>query len=349
MVKKEIISEVIYNICESKNFTIKCSEEGTKGSSGVIHGQGEMPRFEYNDGNLEKKDLEEIADKMAERWGLEVSIDAKGKREIGKTKFSLWDPEHQTLLRLNKIVKHQNWIDFTNNGKGDYNLDDVLRYYDELDDIAKDHMGGVFFETNNGASYNNLYSKQYDTINPIFITNMVYGKSSLNSEYNMKQVMAHEAGHASERDITREEANVLRKTASGKNKYNRYLCTTDRERELYDGLLRGSRGDANSISSSKEYDDARKQNKVRDASRYSSGYTGSTKLTEDFAETMSAVSYRNVTDKSGFKITYKDGTTVGYDRFVSDHQATFKICCDYADGKIKHTDLHNRFNGEQYT
>ena len=64
---------------------------------------------------------------------------------------------------------------------------------------------------------------------------------------------------------------------------------------------------------------------------------------------MSAVAYRNVSDKSGFQIKYDTGETVGYDRFVSDHAATFKICCDNVDGKISHTDLHDRKTGNKFT
>ena len=354
MVKKEIIEEVINDII---NFTQKC-REGSKGSSGVIRSRGDAPKFEYNDGNLENDELDEIADAMAERWGLEVSLDEKGNREISKVKFNLWDNEHNTLIRLGKIIKHQDWIDFTNNGNGNYDLDDVLRYYDELDELGKNRMGALLFETNGGSSMNRAYHGIYGIENTVEISNMVYGNkdtrgTNVPSEYHLKQVLGHEVGHASERVLTKEMVDVLRKASipKKKNKLNRNRLTTDRERELYDNMIRSHRvGNANDISGSKEWRDAQDKNKVRMASAYASSYTTiQDRNSEDFAETMSAVSYRNTDDKSNFRITYNDGRTVGYDEFVRDHEYTFKLACDYVDGKIIHTDLHNPNNGEKFT
>ena len=274
---------------------------------------------------------------MAERWGLEVSIDEKGKREIGQKKFSLWDGEHNTIINLNKMVKLQDFIDFTNNGKAHYDLDDVFRYYNELDEVVKDRTGGVIFSNTQGASYNTIYDSVYDIGNPIVISNMVFRfdrGTNTPSQYHMKQVMAHEGGHAGERissQLTQEEMNVLRKASAGRHKFRRSQLDTPEENDIYTKLIFGGMN----ISHSRAYDNAMELNKVKYASDYSATRnTYNLVHEEDFAEIMSAVAYRNTNDKSNFRITYRDGRTVGYDEFVADHEATFKMCCDFADGKL---------------
>ena len=356
MVDKEYIDKAFEDAIN--DWIIKCGRTGSRPSSGIIYGQGEAPTYELVDGGLTKDLLNTIADDMAKRWGLEVSIDAKGKREIAMNKFKLWDEEHQTLINLGKIIKHQDWIDFTNgngNVNASYTLDDVLRYYTEMNDIAKTRTSAVIFETNSGASMNREYNGQYGLENTIEISNMVYGNrrgTNVPSEYHLKQVLAHEAGHASERILTRGDVEVLRKSCIGKNKFSPRGLNSAEEKRYYTLLgANATRGRANAISYSKEYETAMSQNKVRFASDYAKrkhGY-GMGGNSEDFAETMSAVAYRNSSDKSNFRITYPDGKVVGYDEFVRDHEATFKICCDYVDGKISHTDLHHPVTNEKFT
>ena len=347
----------------------KC-REGTKPSSGVVS-RGEAPKYELNDGGLTKDLLNQIADDMAERWGLEVSLDSKGRREIAMNKFRLWDDKHKTVIHLNKMIKHQDWIDFTNNDKGTYNLDEVLKYYDDLNDLAKDRMGGVIFETNNGSSMCRQYNPKYDLANTVEISQMVYHEhdgiyqlptiSSHNrkpSMYGLKQVLGHEAGHASTRILTNEEINVLKKaTVKGSvNKVNKSQLDTDREREVYDKLIISHRsGQADDLSGSKQYDDALDNNKVRMASWYSKSYTTiQSRGVEDCAEVMSAVSFRNATpeEKKEFRMYYdesKNSKEVDLDGFIRDHQATYNLCCDYVDGKITHDDLqHTGWIADKY-
>ena len=76
MVNKEDIIKIFDDLLLV--YDIKCSTNGSKPSSGVIRGKGEAPRYELNDGGLTNELLNQIADDMAERWGLEVSIDEKG-------------------------------------------------------------------------------------------------------------------------------------------------------------------------------------------------------------------------------------------------------------------------------
>ncbi len=354
MVSKEKINYIITHITEQYNY--KC-RDGTRGSGGVIYGQGEKPVYELNDSGLtdDLDLLNRIADDMAKRWGLEVSVDENGKREISKSKFSLWDDQHKTLIRLNKILKHQDWIDFTNNGKGNYDLDDVLRYYTEMDDFGKTRASALIFETNRGASMNRLYNGTYGLENTVEISAMCYGRNrgtDVPSEFHLKQVMAHEFGHASERVLTRGDVEVLRKSCVGKNKFTGANLNSAEHKRFKELLGFGSfRGKANAISYSKEYEEAMRSNNVVFASSYSKkkhnyGITGKC---EDFAEVMSAVSYRNTNDKSNFRIEYPGGKVVGYDEFVRDHQGTFNLVCDYVDGKISHSDLHDPVSNNKFS
>ena len=369
MVSKETIEKEITKLI--RNWNTKCSSSGAKPSSGSI-GRGEAPKYELYDGDLTNELLNTIADDMAKRWGLEVSVDEKGRREIAKNKFKLWDDKHKTIINLGKIIKHQDWIDFTNNDNGTYNLDEVLKYYDDLDDLAKDRMGGLFFETTNGSSFCRQYHGGYDVANSIHISTMVYHKydekgyqlptiSSHNREpsmYNLKEVLGHEAGHARTRILTKQDVDVLRKASvkGSINKVNITQLTTDEERRIYDGLIRGNKGGADDLSGTKEYDDALDANKVRMASWYSKSYnTIQSSHREDVAEVMSAVSYRNATpqEKKEFKMIYDVGVpnpkVVGLDEFIKDHQATYDLCCDYVDGKISHKDLqYTGWIGEKY-
>ena len=336
MVSKEIINKTITDIINNNlNIDTKCSNSGTKESSGKL---SPPPKFTPSKEKFSNKELNEIADAMAERYGLEVSINSKGKREIGQAKFSLWDDKNKTEIKLGKIVKHQEWIDFGNNGKGVYNLDEVLGYYDELSPIQKSKPSVFVFETKKGACYNQGYEKGLDQFNTIHITNQVY--HNRHSRFNLKQAIGHETAHASERTFSDELKAVLRKASTGNNTYSR-AGLSRREDTLIMDYIKGNRkgrttGNPTNISSSVEYDNARNQNKMRHASSYSASYGAyGRQSSEDFAETMSAVSYRNSDDKSDFSIKYLDGRIVGWDEFVSDHQATYDLCCDWVDGKIK--------------
>ena len=347
MVNREIIEDIFTRIINT-NIKVKCSRNGTRDSSGPIHGQGEAPRFESTGEPLSAKELNEIADAMAERWGLEVSIDSKGKREISKTKFSLWDDEHKTLIRLNKYLKHNpSWVDFTNNGQGAYDLDEVLRYYDTIPSPMKDAMGGVLFETSNGSPYNTVYDGQYDVVNPIVLTAPLFEfKDYLADGHNLQRTMYHEGGHASANIMPKAVIDVLRKSSVSKNGFSKGKLTTDAERKIYDDYFNTSKYHY-PISDTKEYDKSMSENKRTFSSEYSS--TAFLKLEphrkreEDLAEALSMASFRNLKDKSNARIDYGGGKVVDYDTFVKDHEGTFKFASDFLDGKIKYTGVNRLF------
>ena len=148
-----------------------------------------------------------------------------------------------------------------------------------------------------------------------------------------------------ERILTNEQINVLEKShvKGTVNKFKESQLDTDRERQVYRNLLHGNDGEARDLSSSKEWEEARNKNNVAMSSQYASSYHfSSDRNSEDVAETMSAVAFRNASneEKQNFRIRYVGGKEVDYDTFVKDHEATFKLACDYADGKITHDSLH---------
>lgn len=353
MVSKNII------IKELDNAIIKCGRGNSpRESSGVIYGQGEAPQFEPSFESkqyLDNNRLNEIADAMSERWGLEVSVDEKGKREIGQTKFRFWDARHGTIINLDKMVKQQYEINFTNNPdypansrESVYTLDEVLGAYNELDSGVKTNLGELIFDMQKGASYCDVYNPKSDMFNVVRISSMIYNNHY--GDTSLKRILNHECGHAGEANFSKEQMDVLRKAYNPKNgKYSPSRLSNNRELEVFNDFVDNQKIYRNQFSYSKEYRDAMDKNKLHYASHYSStyGYSANSWI-EDYAETMSAVSYRNSPNKEDFKIRYPDGRIVGYDEFVSDHESTFKFCCDVADGKIKHTDLHHPTSGFSY-
>lgn len=343
MVDKTEISRIFDEvIIKNVQLSEKCGRKGTTSSSGLKVERGQAPKYQLDDGGLTTKLLNQIADDMAERWGLEVSINSKGKREIGKSQFSLWDDKHKTLLRLNKLVKHQDWIDFTNNGNGAYDLDTVLEYYDSMPTRMKDATGGILFETFMGASYNTGYDGQYDIVNPVVISGIPFAFKEYEKSTNLQTTMYHEAGHACADVLPKDVIDVLKKSSVKKNGYDKSKLTTDAERQIYDDYFNTTKYDY-PVSNTKEYDDGMSKNKVMFASEYGENsflrFGGSRRREEDLAETLSIVAFKNINDKSNAKIKYSDGRIVGYDDFVKDHPGTVKFASDFLDGKINYDDL----------
>ena len=338
MVEKELINKIFDKII-NKHLTLKCSESGTTSISGW-HGEGEKPVFD-NTVDLDSKLLNQIADEMCERWGLEVSIDKNGKREIAKNKFSLWDDEHGTLIKLGAYLKRSDFIDFTNNGGATYDLDDVLMFYDRMPNTMKDATGGIIFENRDGACYNTLWDKKTDIINPIFIRRFPFYKGSQNTEYNLQQVLYHEGGHALEGRLTAKEINILRKTSVGNNTFNIFKCSNEEERKIFNGILR-THTSGYKFSNSVEYDTAMQQNTLRFASSYGrrvflgTSSSDGGRRREDWADTVSVLAFKDLPRemKDKVKVSLTDGRTVGYDDFVKDHQATSQFVSDVIDGKI---------------
>lgn len=195
------------------------------------------------------------------------------------------------------------------------------------------------------VSYAQLYEEGVG-FNSIHIGNTVYYTKY--GENGMKQTLAHEGGHCSEVFFTEEQKKVLIKSWNPIiSDFDENKLTTTEEKEILGNIDWDIQ--CQQISFSKEYDEAMNNNKEFYASQYSSSQRSwSEELDEDFAETMSAVRYRNEENKSNFGITYENGETVDWDTFVADHKYTYQLCCDYVDGKIKHTDLHHILTDEKF-
>jgi len=321
------------NILRAIDEYIKCARDGPTGSSGV---QGPAPKFEQIGKRPTTEEVQEIARVTAERWGLEISVNEKGKEEASKGRLSFWDDKHKTVIRFDKMLKTGNgYIDWTNKGQGNYNLDDVVRTYMEMPDIYKDYCEGIEFTTNTGASTCSTYRRNLG-VNGVQISGMIYNKTPP-TQYSLKQVLAHELGHASEHNFTPEERRVIEKAYTKNSSANTifgnaWKLSSD-ERQVLNRVLDGTY--RWKVSKSVAYREAMSENKVQYASEYSEKRTPwDSKTVEDFAEVMSAVAYRDSNDKSGFSMEYGDGTRVDYDTFVADHKGTYGLCCDYVDGKL---------------
>lgn len=326
--------KIKYIIKAIEDYTEKCDRGGPKPTSGL---QTPPPTFSQAGEKLTKDELHEIAKVSAERWGLEISVDENGKEEISRSNFKLWDPQNNTVISLGKVIKNNNsTIDFTNTDKGVYNLDYVLQSYNEMPDLMKRNCEYVEFNNNGrNAMRQSSYMRTYEPdkgFNTVTITGMVFNNKD--TQFNLKQVLGHEMGHASESHFTAEEKRVLAK-AWVKNTpsytYWNSRALTDEERVTYNG----AKSKMDMYSSSPIYRDAQSKNKEKYASEYVYRVNYLQTNSEDWAETMSAVAYRNSADKSSFKMVYQNGKVVDWDTFVADHKGTYDFCCDYVDGKIK--------------
>lgn len=332
-----------------EDYIEKCDRDSPKTTSGIIYPTGEAPQFEPTGKKLTVKELNEIADKMAERYGLEVS-EVNGKREVNSKKFILWDNKHKTEINLSTLLDKQDEVDFTNRGYYDskygtyssaYTLDEVLGYYNEMPDMMKDATGGIIFR-DGGQSFSTLVEGRIN--NPICITHPYLHKTDFldpkNSEYNLLQILCHEGGHAIEQDYTQEQYDVFRKSKVSDLSYKKSKLDTNEEKRIFDDLFDNGLIDSKGhvYSDTKEYDENMSNNQVRFASEYGKthylSYNGSTKRAEDFADIMSMVAMSRTNKGKGRTLDGRDFETV-----KKENSATWKYCEDILDGKIKKEDL----------
>ena len=298
-----------------EDYIEKCAREGPTSTGGIIYPVGETPTFEPKGKKLTKKELDEIADKMAERWGLEVSV-VDGKREVNGRKFVLWDDEHKTVINLSTLIQRQDEIDFTNRGyyntenggtsKSTYTLDDFLGYYNEMPTMMKDATGGIIVQ-GSGNAHNCL--NEFGINNPIVLTHKWFrgkwvGAGSIN---DVQQCMYHEGGHAIE------------------NMYYNPPKSTDRyvfsNTSNYEVAMNGNRKKFASNYAKRTY---RKRVNTQTHRR----------RCEDFAETMSMVAMSKTSTSSNANM---DGAKI--DEFKRDHETTWALCENILDGKVKPNDF----------
>ena len=184
MVKYEYIIKTINIYIE------KCSRKEPKNSSGF---QPSSPLETHkNDGGLTVEDLRKIGEGVAEKFNLEISIRYDGKEDIDETNLALWDKENTTQIRLDGLIQHQDWVDFTNQGKGLYNLNEIMEYYKSMPRIMKKAVALIRFREGNNGSY-------CDESNRVTLSSdLFHAKQVGNERYNPQRVLYHESGHALE-------------------------------------------------------------------------------------------------------------------------------------------------------
>lgn len=333
---------------------IKCARDNPTSTSGIIYPKGEAPKFEPKGRKLTSKELNEIADTMAERYGLEVSV-VNGKREINGKKFILWDNEHNTEINLSTLIQYQDEVDFTNRGyynnpnggaySSTYTLDEVLSYYNEMPELMKRAVGGIIFR-GSGSAYHTSVDGRVN--NPVVITHNFLRStdwySPRDGNDNLQRVLYHEISHALENPLNSEEFDVLRKANIGKGEYAMSKLTTEREREIYNNLFpKGSYAKSPHkyvFSDTVNYDNGMAGNDKKFASTYGRDFYLDTSpfaqnhRCEDFAETMSMVAMSRTGNKENVSLD-----SMGSDDFKKSHSETWKYCEDILDGKIDYNDL----------
>ena len=172
-----------------KDYNIKCQRTGSKPTSGLISKKDSpqfQPRNNFNSSFfLDEDELQEIGEMMAKRYGLVVL-------QIDEDNFILYDKKNETVLNFSEHINYP-VIDFTNRGQdADYNLDDLLFYYDSLPTIMKKSVGRIRFSLEEGGA---SYCINQDGINEVVMTNesTMHEKGSY---YNAQMVLYHECGHA---------------------------------------------------------------------------------------------------------------------------------------------------------
>lgn len=320
MVKYKTILGIIDDYVE------KCGRSNAKESSGL---QGKETKTKKGVVYLTIDDLNNIADEIYEKYGLQVSEDENGRPKLDNNTFTLWDNESKTELRLGKILNHQEWIDFNNTGKGAYNLDEVIEFYDVMPSLMKETINFINFDDVGGACYT------YPWVRGITLTTDCYGEQGTNEFYdktmNIQRVIYHEGGHCVETAYR----------IIGKDRY---------------GLKSPMR-----ISDTDKYFNAMHKNESRFASLYGRNYYVQTDrddspYSEDFAETVSMVAFDKLKNKGNAQIFNEFSKVEGkkhsygfkifdHDEFKEEHKATYNFVKKILDGKM---DLIKTDVGDDY-
>jgi len=172
-----------------EDYINKCHRSSPKRSSGLISIKENRPQFKPlnkldSSFFLKEDELKEIGNVMAERYGLIVS-------KVDEDNFVLYDKENETLLNFSEHINYP-MVDFTNRDKADYNLDDLLFYYDSMPDIMKKSVDRIRFSLEEGGA---CYYTSDGFMSEVVMTNeaVTHDKESY---YNAQLVLYHECGHA---------------------------------------------------------------------------------------------------------------------------------------------------------
>lgn len=310
MVKYENIIQAIDTYIE------KCSRNEPKNSSGL---QNINPENTLNNGGLTVKDLQQIGEDISKRFNLEVNINMDGEKDIDETHFSLWDKENKTQINLGALIQHQDWVDFTNQGKSLYNIDEIIGYYTSMPNIMKKATPVIRFED----SYNGCYtSYEHNTIT--LASDLFIAKQKGHESYNVQNALYHECGHALEFKYS------LLPPSEGY-----YISQLPEYKQ---------RMESNNRTFASEYS---KKFYMSNVGRYDCNF-------EDFAETVRMVAFDKMEDKSNAQLIRVDtlgGKTIpmieDHSSFKTNHKDTYDFVKDILNDRWE---LHERkrYSDEDY-
>ena len=265
--------------------------------------------FEYSFGKFPQVDKENEV--MVGKDGRRYSV---GKNENKRGKYhKFYDPEHDCTIYLAQSITKPSkakdsagkiYIDTSNSGKGVKNLRDVIKMYDDAPKILKETNTSITF-TNRKAKRLRAFNRMMDKVwvenlkhNEAFEKQITYGKKAawidmyincieddLDRGHSMQRTLYHEMAHGLDNDLSKSWSSsgrfsdnrkpdgygaLIKKQAIFDEKTKRRIGWTSEE--IVDGL-------------SSEYGERH--------------WNGTFSYSEDFADAVSMVAFKNMSDKSG--------------------------------------------------
>ena len=275
--------------------------------------------------------------------GYEELVGADGRRyNVGKNEnktgkyHKLYDREndctifiHQALTKPSsaKATKGKIFIDSTNTGKGIHNVKDIVKAYNDAPKILKQTNTSITFTNRTAkrlAAYNKLTDRKWIknlSVNEGYIEKCTQGRETLGYIDMFKNGLTdtHKLGHSMQRTLYHEMAhgldNYLSKVWSSRGRFSDKKGANDygaliREQHIFDEKTGRSEWTSKEIVDgvSSEYGKRHWHNE------YS--------YSEDFADCVSMVAFKNISDKSNAVILPPDWTwknnlpQVTYNEFV---------------------------------
>lgn len=247
-------------------------------------------------------DLKTIDD-VAKYYNLEV------KKETNE--LHLTDKKHDTEIVFDKYYTigegSEKYIDMKNEGNCKYDFKEVIKIYNEAPEILKDSTNIILFPKTNPGNSICGYTQLHDSNLNMYKTIEIYEHTFNNLKTkpcNLRQTMYHEMGH------TLDLSMMTKKSFYGISSSKEWTDTVTKERKWYE----------------KKY-----KKPYPSSSQYGSG-----KKTENWAETVSMVAMKELSDKSSAKLEYKREEknratvyiTADYKQWMNDHPYTSKFASE---------------------
>lgn len=283
---------------------------------------------------LTSKEDQEVYEKLstpeecADFFGLKYR--PQKNKITGKTESMIFEDQvnHTEIYFDNYFVNGKGgkeFLDMKNKGTKNYNLKDVLRYYDEAPQAYKECTGSIAImkkgrDTDPYALADTAPLWEYEGDKRHYNRVCVYDgtfKHKQNERGNPQQAIYHEMGHNF--DFSYMKRQYVEVFEAGRKPPNRYWVGLSRR----DSRFNVVRTNQNNFQRQKGY-------KIRKASWYGEDDHGG--ITEDFAETMSIAAFDKNPDKSLANMQYELSPhhykTVPYDEWLPPHRKTYDFCVD---------------------